>query len=92
MAMNYGQMGTMMDSSVQSGMMSTFGSGFQSTLGGFQSTLGGFQSTSGLLTPGWKTGTQTGASTDLDLRKIGQARKDIMDVRLNQVCQRILLG
>jgi hypothetical protein len=85
--MSYGQMGAVVDPSVQSGIQSTFGSGFQSTLGGFQSTLGGFQSTlnPGLVMPGWKTGTQTGSSTDLDLRKIGQARNRIMDIRLNQV-------
>ncbi|KAI1724194.1 tetratricopeptide repeat domain-containing protein [Ditylenchus destructor] len=87
-AMNYGQIGSVMDGSVQNGMTTPFSSGFQSTLGGgMTSALGGFTSTlnSGLMTPGWKTGVQTGSSTDLDLRKIGQARNRIMDIRLNQV-------
>uniref|UniRef100_A0A915CUS0 Pre-mRNA-processing factor 6 n=1 Tax=Ditylenchus dipsaci TaxID=166011 RepID=A0A915CUS0_9BILA len=86
-AMSYGQLGSVMDSTVQNGMTTPFSSGFQSTFGGgMASTMGGFTSSmnSGLLTPGWKTGTQTG-STDLDLRKIGQARNRIMDIRLNQV-------
>lgn len=90
-AMGYNQMNTVIDKNVQggiatpySGFSSTLG-GFQSTFGfGFQSTFGGFQSTlnGGLMTPGWKS--QTGSSTDLDLRKIGQARNRIMDIRLNQ--------
>ncbi|KAI1705808.1 tetratricopeptide repeat domain-containing protein [Ditylenchus destructor] len=87
-AMNYGQIGSVMDGTVQNGMTTPFSSGFQSTLGGgMTSALGGFTSTlnSGLMTPGWKTGIQTGSSTDLDLRKIGQARNRIMDIRLNQV-------
>ena len=91
-AMGYGQMNTVMDQSVQngistpfSGFQSTLGSGFRSTFGGFQSTFGGFQSilNPGLVTPGWKTG--AGTSSDLDLRKIGQAKNRIMDIRLNQV-------
>jgi hypothetical protein len=93
-AMGYGQMSTVMDKNVQNGINTPY-SGFQSSLGGFQSTLGlgGFQSTfgggfqtalnPGMATPGWKTG--TGTSTDLDLRKIGQAKNRIMDIRLNQV-------
>jgi hypothetical protein len=87
--MGYGQMNTVMDQSIQNGISTPF-SGFQSTLGGggFQSTFGlggGFQSilNSGVATPGWKTG--TGTSSDLDLRKIGQAKNRIMDIRLNQV-------
>ncbi|CAI5450958.1 unnamed protein product [Caenorhabditis angaria] len=46
-----------------------------------------FNSGSGILTPGWKTGIQTGTSSsiDLDLVKIGQARNKIMDIKLNQV-------
>ncbi|KAI3418954.1 hypothetical protein GPALN_008047 [Globodera pallida] len=89
-AMGYNQMNTMLDKNVQSGISTPY-SGFQSTLGGlqstfgFHSTFGGFQSTlgGGLMTPGWKT--QNGSSTDLDLRKIGQAKNRIMDIRLNQV-------
>ncbi|KAI6232354.1 PRP6-like protein [Aphelenchoides besseyi] len=69
----YGQMGTMLDSNVQSGLLTPY-SGLQSTIGGTQT---------GLLTPGWQTGVQT--SGDLDLRKIGQARNRIMDIRLNQL-------
>ncbi len=73
MAMQYGQTSSTLDNRVQSGLMTPF-SGTMSTIN------------SGLLTPGWKTGIQTGvSSTDLDLRKIGQARNLIMDVRLNQV-------
>ncbi|MFH4975700.1 hypothetical protein AB6A40_002409 [Gnathostoma spinigerum] len=91
-AMAYGQVGNQIDSRVQSGLVTPL-SGFSSTLGGMTSTFGsGFMSTlgglsSGLLTPGWKTGIQTGArsNTDLDLRKIGQARNAIMDIKLNQV-------
>ena len=92
MAMNYGRTGSVLDSSVQNGMQTPFNSGFQSTFGsGMMSSLGGFTSTmnSGLQTPGWKTGVQTGTSTDLDLRKIGQARNRIMDIRLNQVSDSI---
>ena len=91
-AMGYGQMNTVMDKGVQGGINTPY-SGFQSTMGGFQSTFGGFQSTfgggfqtalnPGLITPGWKTG--TASSADLDLRKIGQAKNRIMDIRLNQV-------
>ena len=40
----------------------------------------------GLMTPGWKSGTQSGvASKDLDLTKIGTARNKIMDMKLVQV-------
>ncbi|KRX96568.1 Pre-mRNA-processing factor 6, partial [Trichinella pseudospiralis] len=35
--------------------------------------------------PGWMSGISTNSSTDLDLRKIGQARNQIMDMKLNQV-------
>lgn len=82
MGMQYGQMNSVLDRNIQSGLTTPY-SGFQSTLGGMTSTLGGMAS--GILTPGWKTGIQTGTSTDLDLRKIGQARNRIMDIRLNQV-------
>lgn len=75
MGMQYGQMNSVLDRNIQSGLTTPY-SGFQSTLGGMAS---------GILTPGWKTGIQTGTSTDLDLRKIGQARNQIMDIRLNQV-------
>ncbi|EPB79056.1 tetratricopeptide repeat protein [Ancylostoma ceylanicum] len=76
MSMNYGETTSMLDSRVQSGMTTPFGSGFQSTFGGMQSSLGG-----------WKTGINSGISTghDLDLIKIGQARNKIMDIKLNQV-------
>lgn len=70
-------MGTVLDSSVQAGFATPYG-GLQSTFGGLQTSLN-----TGLLTPGWRTGTQT--STDLDLRKVGQVRNRIMDIRLNQV-------
>jgi pre-mRNA-processing factor 6 len=76
--MSYGQMGSVLDSTVQAGMMTPYGGGLQSTVGGLQTSLN-----TGLLTPGWKTGIQS--STDLDLRKVGQARNRIMDIRLNQV-------
>ncbi|KAI6191739.1 PRP6-like protein [Aphelenchoides bicaudatus] len=76
-AMNYGQMGTVLDSNIQNGLTTPY-SGFQSTIGGLQTSVN-----SGLATPGWKTGVQT--STDLDLRKVGQARNRIMDIRLNQL-------
>ncbi|KAK8765172.1 hypothetical protein V5799_032220 [Amblyomma americanum] len=36
----------------------------------------------GTVTPGWAT-----PSADLDLRKIGQARNTLMDIKLNQVRQ-----
>lgn len=39
----------------------------------------------GLLTPGWKTSASPGATDNLDLRKIGQARNQLMDMKLNQV-------
>nr|CDJ96110.1 PRP1 splicing factor domain containing protein [Haemonchus contortus] len=76
MSMSYGETTSVLDSRVQSGMTTPFGSGFQSTFGGMQSTLGG-----------WKTGINSGISTghDLDLIKIGQARNKIMDIKLNQV-------
>uniref|UniRef100_A0A0N5APJ7 Pre-mRNA-processing factor 6 n=1 Tax=Syphacia muris TaxID=451379 RepID=A0A0N5APJ7_9BILA len=99
-AMSYGQFSSQMDTRVQSGLMTPLGSGITSTFSGMTSTYGGMMSTlgsgfmttlsgikSGLLTPGWKTGVQTGSSSnaDLDLRKIGQARNAIMDIKLNQV-------
>ncbi|VDP24913.1 unnamed protein product [Heligmosomoides polygyrus] len=76
MSMNYGETTSTLDSRVQSGLATPFGSGFQSTFGGMQSTLGG-----------WKSGINSGISTghDLDLIKIGQARNKIMDIKLNQV-------
>lgn len=85
--MNYGRTGSVLDDSVQSGMQTPFNSGFQSTFGSGMLTLGGLTSSinSGLQTPGWKTQVQESTSTDLDLRKIGQARNRIMDIRLNQV-------
>ncbi|KAK6735619.1 hypothetical protein RB195_018686 [Necator americanus] len=39
MSMNYGETTSMLDSRVQSGMTTPFGSGFQSTFGGMQSSL-----------------------------------------------------
>lgn len=99
-AMGYGQLSTTMDSRVQSGLITPLGSGITSTFnGGITSTYGsGFMSTlsgikSGLITPGWKTGIRTGSasSADLDLRKIGQARNAIMDIKLNQVFYNILI-
>ncbi|KAK6009661.1 PRP1 splicing factor, partial [Ostertagia ostertagi] len=76
MSMSYGETTSTLDSRVQSGMTTPFGSGFQSTFGGMQSSLGG-----------WKTGINSGISSghDLDLIKIGQARNKIMDIKLNQV-------
>lgn len=53
-----------------------------------QSTISGFKTPSGIMTPGWATGIATGASgsaTDLDLMKIGQARTQLVDMKLNQV-------
>lgn len=41
---------------------------------------------------GWQTGINTalgissGSGTDLDLRKIGQARNQLMDMKIQQVC------
>lgn len=89
-----------MDTRVQSGLLTPMGSGMTSTFSGMMSTYGsGFMSTlsgikSGLLTPGWKTGIQTGSasSADLDLRKIGKARNAIMDMKLNQVHFSLLFG
>ncbi|CAI4233237.1 unnamed protein product [Auanema sp. JU1783] len=74
MGLSYGESSATLDERVQSGMMTPFGSGMQSTLGG-------------IMTPGWKTGIQSGikSSNDLDLIKIGQARNKIMDIKLNQV-------
>lgn len=86
--MNIGQKGSILEKSVQQGMQTPFNSGFQSNFErGLMSTMGGFTSSinNGLQSPGWKTGVQTDTSTDLDLRKIGQARNRIMDIRLNQV-------
>lgn len=84
---SYGHVESVLDRAVQSGYQSSL-SGFQSTFGsGLMSTLGGFTSSfnPGGINSGWKTGISTGISTDLDLRKIGQARNQIMDMRLNQV-------
>lgn len=69
-AMSYGQISSVLDQDVQSGIAT----GIQSSFGG------GFKS--GLVTPGFTT---PGSSTDLDLQKIGQARKGIMDIRLKGV-------
>uniref|UniRef100_A0A158P6X2 Pre-mRNA-processing factor 6 n=1 Tax=Angiostrongylus cantonensis TaxID=6313 RepID=A0A158P6X2_ANGCA len=80
MSMSYGETTSTLDSRVQSGMTTPFGSGFQSTFGGMQSSLG-------LYKCGWRTGIHSGISSghDLDLIKIGQARNKIMDIKLNQV-------
>lgn len=40
----------------------------------------GVNTPGGIMTPGWAT-----SSMDLDLRKIGQARNALMDIKLNQV-------
>ncbi|CDW55092.1 Pre mRNA processing factor 6 [Trichuris trichiura] len=45
----------------------------------------GMRSGVNMFGPGWSTGIATGSSTDLDLCKIGQARNQIMDMKLNQV-------
>lgn len=37
------------------------------------------------MTPGWATGNKTGKSTELDLVRIGQARNQLMGIKLNQV-------
>uniref|UniRef100_A0A914YW71 Uncharacterized protein n=1 Tax=Panagrolaimus superbus TaxID=310955 RepID=A0A914YW71_9BILA len=58
-------------------------SGMATPLGGFATPMASAFS-SGLATPGWKTSTTPGSSTDLDLQKIGQARNRLMDIRLNQ--------
>ncbi|VDP10622.1 unnamed protein product [Soboliphyme baturini] len=50
---------------------------------GIASSISGMRS--GILTPGWTSSTASSASTDLDLRKIGQARNQLMDMKLNQV-------
>ncbi|CAJ0586620.1 unnamed protein product, partial [Mesorhabditis spiculigera] len=88
-AMNIGASTNMLDDRVQSGMMTPMNTGLMSTIGGgtASSILGpGMMSTlGGMLTPGWKSGTKTGGSSDLDLNKIGQARNKIMDIKLNQV-------
>ncbi|CAB3397864.1 unnamed protein product [Caenorhabditis bovis] len=77
MSMNYGAMNTSIDANT--GMTTPFSSGMTSTFGA--------GTKSGILTPGWKTGIETGTSSsiDLDLNKIGQARNKIMDIKLNQV-------
>ncbi|MCP9262881.1 Pre-mRNA-processing factor 6 [Dirofilaria immitis] len=76
-AMSYGQMSSQMDTRIQSGLLTPMGSGITSTFNGMTSTYGS----------GWKTGIHSGSSSsaDLDLRKIGQARNAIMDIKLNQV-------
>ncbi|KHJ41259.1 tetratricopeptide repeat protein [Trichuris suis] len=45
----------------------------------------GMRSGVNMFGPGWSTGIATGSSTDLDLCKIGQARNQIMDMKLNQL-------
>ncbi|VDO63696.1 unnamed protein product [Haemonchus placei] len=82
MSMSYGETTSVLDSRVQSGMTTPFGSGFQSTFGGINTYL-----VSWTISGGWKTGINSGISTghDLDLIKIGQARNKIMDIKLNQV-------
>lgn len=52
----------------------------QSYPGGLLTPFPGTNTPGGLMTPGWAT-----PSTDLDLRKIGQARNTLMDIKLNQV-------
>ncbi|VDN50508.1 unnamed protein product [Dracunculus medinensis] len=95
-AMAYGHLSTHIDSRVQSGLVTPLGAGITSTFSGISSTFGSFGSgyltslsgiKTSLLAPGWKTGIQSGSgsSADLDLRKIGQARNAIMDIKLNQV-------
>lgn len=94
--MAYGHLSTHIDSRVQSGLVTPLGAGITSTFSGISSTFGSFGSgyltslsgiKTSLLAPGWKTGIQSGSgsSADLDLRKIGQARNAIMDIKLNQV-------
>ncbi|XP_023221900.1 pre-mRNA-processing factor 6-like [Centruroides sculpturatus] len=48
--------------------------------GGLTTPFPGSATPGGLMTPGWTT-----PSADLDLRKIGQARNTLMDIKLNQV-------
>lgn len=48
--------------------------------GGLTTPFPGTATPGGLMTPGWAT-----PSADLDLRKIGQARNTLMDIKLNQV-------
>ena len=88
-------MSSQMDTRIQSGLVTPLGSGITSTFGGMTSTYGGmmtslqsgFMSSLGALKSGWNSGVRTGAASnaDLDLRKIGQARNAIMDIKLNQV-------
>ncbi|KAG8199374.1 hypothetical protein JTE90_011834 [Oedothorax gibbosus] len=47
---------------------------------GLMTPYPGSMSPGGIMTPGWAT-----SSVDLDLRKIGQARNALMDIKLNQV-------
>lgn len=48
--------------------------------GGLMTPYPGANTPGGIMTPGWAT-----SSMDLDLRKIGQARNALMDIKLNQV-------
>ncbi|GFS30001.1 pre-mRNA-processing factor 6 [Trichonephila inaurata madagascariensis] len=48
--------------------------------GGLMTPYPGTNTPGGIMTPGWAT-----SSVDLDLRKIGQARNALMDIKLNQV-------
>ncbi|CAD5228302.1 unnamed protein product [Bursaphelenchus okinawaensis] len=68
-AMSFGQISSVLDADVQSGLATSI-SGFQTSIGGMQ-------------TSGIATGTKT--SSDLDLQRIGQARKGIMDIKLKGV-------
>lgn len=70
-AMSFGQVSSVLDQDVQSGLASSIGT---------QSSLGAGPS-------GFLTGIKTtvGSSTELDLQRIGQARKGIMDIRLKGV-------
>ncbi|GIY90401.1 pre-mRNA-processing factor 6 [Caerostris extrusa] len=47
---------------------------------GLMTPYPGANTPGGIMTPGWAT-----SSVDLDLRKIGQARNALMDIKLNQV-------
>lgn len=78
MNMGMGQVSSMMDHRIQSGLMTPMGSGLSSTLPGFATPMAQAFS-------GFKTSVNPGTSTDLDLQKIGQARNRLMDIRLNQV-------
>uniref|UniRef100_A0A7E4V8M9 Pre-mRNA-processing factor 6 n=1 Tax=Panagrellus redivivus TaxID=6233 RepID=A0A7E4V8M9_PANRE len=79
MNLGAGQMNNTLDSRAQNGMATPF-SGFSTPLNPMGVAFG----SSGTATPGWKTTLNSGTSTDLDLHKIGQARNQLMDIRLNQ--------